>query len=145
MLGQVNYVLHGLGWLEGGLCTSYEKIILDAEMIQMHQAFLQPMETNSEALAVDAIAEVGPGSHFFASPHTMSRYEKAFYSPLLSNWSNFENWRDAGALDATQRANKIWKQMLQDYEEPKLESSIDDELTDFVQRRTHEGGAVPGS
>jgi trimethylamine--corrinoid protein Co-methyltransferase len=75
----------------------------------------------------------------------MSRYEDAFYSPLLSNWSNFENWRDVGAMDATQRANKIWKQMLQDYEEPKLEAAIDDELTDFVERRTHEGGAAPGS
>ena len=145
MLGQVNYVLHGLGWIEGGLCTSYEKIILDAEMIQMQQAFLQPIETHADALAVDAIAAVGPGSHFFGSPHTLSRYENAFYSPLLSDWSNFENWRDAGAMDATQRANKIWKKMLQDYEEPKLEAAIDDELTDFVQRRTHEGGAVPGS
>ena len=145
MLGQVNYVLHGLGWIEGGLCTSYEKVILDAEMIQMQQAFLQPMDTSTDSLAVGAIADVGPGSHFFASPHTMSRYEDAFYSPLLSNWSNFENWRDAGAMDATHRANKIWKQMLQDYEEPKLETSIDDELTDFVERRSREGGAAPGS
>jgi trimethylamine--corrinoid protein Co-methyltransferase len=114
-------------------------------MIQMQQAFLQPIETHEDALAVDAIAAVGPGSHFFGSPHTLSRYENAFYSPLLSDWSNFENWRDAGAMDATQRANKIWKKMLQDYEEPKLEAAIDDELMDFVQRRTHEGGAVPGS
>jgi trimethylamine--corrinoid protein Co-methyltransferase len=145
MLGQVNYVLHGLGWIEGGLCTSYEKVILDAEMIQMQKAFLKPMDTSVDSLAVDAIAAVGPGSHFFASPHTMSRYEDAFYSPLLSNWSNFENWRDAGAMDATQRANKIWKQMLEDYEEPKLDAAIDDELTDFVERRTREGGAVPGT
>ena len=145
MLGQVNYVLHGLGWIGGGLCTSYEKVILDAEMIQMQQAFLKPMNTSTDALAVEAISAVGPGSHFFASPHTMERYEDAFYTPLLSNWSNFENWRDAGAMDATQRANKIWKKILEDYEEPKLDLAIDEELTDFVERRTFEGGAVPGT
>jgi trimethylamine--corrinoid protein Co-methyltransferase len=143
ILGQVNYVMHGLGWLEGGLCTSYEKVIMDAEMIQMLQAFLQPMEVNDASLAVEAIAEVGPGSHFFASSHTMSRYQKAFYDPMLSDWRNFENWRDAGAPDAAQRANKIWKQVLADYQEPQLEPAIDSELTDFVQRRISEKGAAP--
>ena len=118
---------------------------MDAEMIQMQQAFLRPMDTSPDALAVDAIAAVGPGSHFFASPHTMSRYENAFYTPMLSNWSNFENWRDAGAMDATQRANKIYKQILQDYQEPKLDDAIEDELTDFVERRISEGGAAPGT
>ena len=145
MMGQVNFVIHGLGWIEGGLCTSFEKVIIDAEMIQMLQAFMQPMDTSADALGVDAIAAVGPGSHFFASPHTLSRYQNAFYTPLLSDWSNFENWRDAGAMDATQRANKIWKKILQEYEEPKLDAAIDAELTDFVQRRISEGGAAPGT
>ena len=144
MMGNINYVLHAVGWQEGGLCTSYEKVILDAEMIQMHKAFMQPMATDVDSLATQAIGEIGPGSHFFASPHTMSRYENAFYTPLLSDWRNFENWRDAGSLDATQRANRIWKQMLADYIEPKLEKSIDEELTAFVAHRTEEGGAVPG-
>ncbi len=144
MMGNINYVLHALGWQEGGLCTSYEKVILDAEMIQMHKAFMQPMATDVDALAAQAIGEVGPGSHFFASPHTMSRYESAFYTPILSDWRNFENWRDAGSLDATQRANRIWKQILAEYEEPKLDAAIDDELSAFVARRVEEGGAVPG-
>lgn len=145
MNGHINYVLHALGWQEGGLCTSYEKVILDAEMIQMHKAFMQPMKTDVDSLAAEAIGEVGPGSHFFASPHTMARYEDAFYTPLLSDWRNFENWRDAGAPDATVRANKIWKQMLADYQEPKLDAALDDELTAFVERRIAEGGAVPGA
>ncbi len=144
MLGQVNLVMHGLGWLEGGLCASYEKVILDAEMIQMLQAFLKPMEVSTDSLAKGAIDEVGPGSHFFASPHTMARYEDAFYSPLLSDWRNFENWRDNGSIDATQRANRIWKQMLADYQEPKLEESISEELDAFVQNRIAAGGAAPG-
>jgi trimethylamine--corrinoid protein Co-methyltransferase len=144
ILGQVNLVMHGLGWIEGGLCTSYEKVILDAEMIQMLQAFLRPMEVNQDSLATSTIAEVGPGSHFFASGHTMARYENAFYTPLLSDWRNFENWRDSGSMDATQRANRIWKQMLADYEEPQLEAAISEELDAFVQQRIQAGGTAPG-
>jgi len=74
----------------------------------------------------------------------MARYEDAFYSPLLSDWRNFENWRDNGSIDATQRANRIWKQMLADYQEPKLEESISEELDAFVQNRIAAGGAAPG-
>jgi len=141
ILGHVHYVNHALGWLEGGLCASYEKFIIDAEIMQMMAAFLVPTETDADSLGVEAIAGVGPASHFFGSPHTLERYADAFYTPLLSDWSNFENWRDGGAVDATQRANRIWKQLLAEYEEPALDPAVAEELTAFVAKRTEEGGA----
>ena len=140
MLGQIHCVNHGLGWQEGGLCTSFEKFILDAEMIQMMQAFLLKPATEESDLAVDAIAEVGPASHFFASPHTMERYETAFYAPLLSDWRNFENWQDGGSMDATQRATSIWQELLRNYEEPFMAPEISEELDAFVAHRVEEGG-----
>ena len=140
VLGQANYIIHGFGWIEGGLCASYEKFILDAEMVQMMQAFLTPLDTSEEELGLDAIAEVGPGGHFFGCDHTMARYETAFYRPMLSDWRNFENWRDAGAVEASDRATKIWKQLLTDYEEPSLDPAIAEEIEDFVARRVAEGG-----
>ena len=143
LLGQVNFILHGHGWIEGGLTASYEKVILDAEMNQMMEAFLQPVQVNKDTLGVDAIAEVGPASHFFAAQQTLERYETEHYNPLLSDWRNFESWRDAGSVTATQRANKIWKQLLDDYEEPKLKPEIEEELTSFVDKRVSEGGAAP--
>tara|TARA_B110000305_G_scaffold161621_1_gene178865 strand:+ start:908 stop:2428 length:1521 start_codon:yes stop_codon:yes gene_type:complete len=143
LLGQVNFILHGHGWIEGGLCASYEKVILDAEMNQMMEAFLQPIEVNKDTLGVDAIAEVGPANHFFAAKQTLERYETEHYNPLLSDWRNFESWRDAGSVTATQRANKIWKQLLDDYEEPKLKPETEEELISFVDKRVSEGGAAP--
>ena len=140
VLGQANYIIHGFGWIEGGLCASYEKFILDAEMVQMMQAFLAPLDTSEEELGLDAIAEVGPGGHFFGCDHTMARYETAFYRPMLSDWRNFENWRDAGAVETSDRATRIWKQLLADYEEPSLDPAIAEELEDFVARRVAEGG-----
>ena len=142
LLGHVNLIKHGHGWIEGGLCASYEKIILDAEMIQMMQAFLEPAKVDEDTLGVGAIAEVGPASHFFGATQTMERYETAFYTPLLSDWRNFESWRDDGSLDTTQRANKIWKQLLVEYQEPKLEASVEEELSFFVDKRISEGGAA---
>lgn len=140
ILGHCNVVKHALGWLEGGLCTSYEKIILDAEMLQLIAAFLQPLEIDDDTLALDAIREVGPGSHFFQARHTMARYEHAFYTPLLSDWRNFETWRDDGAVDATRRANRIWKQLLEAYEAPPLDPAVAEEIAAFVARRKEEGG-----
>ena len=143
MVGGINYVLHGLGWLEGGLCASYEKVIIDAEMIQMLRAVLQPISIDDASLGLDAIAEVGPANHFFGAAHTLERYDTAFYEPMLSDWRNFETWYEEGALDATQRANRIWKQLLADYEEPPMDDAIRAELTDFVERRRAEGGVEP--
>ena len=143
LLGQVNFILHGHGWIEGGLCASYEKVILDAEMNQMMEAFLMPSLVNSDTLGVEAIAEVGPASHFFAAQQTLDRYETEHYNPMLSDWRNFESWRDAGSKTASQRANKIWKQLLDDYKEPKLAPEVEEELSGFVERRVSEGGAAP--
>ncbi len=143
MLGHVNYVLHALGWLEGGLCTSYEKFIIDAEMIQMMIAWMTPAEVDEAALAVNAIEGVGPASHYFQAPHTLERYETAFYAPLLSDWRNYETWQDSGSVDATRRANRIWKQLLADYEEPPMDPAIRDELDAFVAKRIEAGGAPP--
>jgi trimethylamine---corrinoid protein Co-methyltransferase len=144
VLAHCNIVKHALGWIEGGLCTSYEKIILDAEMLQMIAAFLDPLETGADALALDAIREVGPGSHFFQAAHTMARYEHAFYAPLLSDWRNFETWQEDGAVDATRRANRLWKELLAAYEPPPMDEAVAEEIAAFVARRKEEGGA-PGN
>jgi len=140
MLGHCNMMKHALGWIEGGLCASFEKVIIDAEMLQMMAEFLKPLDTSEPELALDAIADVQPGGHYFGTQHTIDRFENAFYAPMLSDWRNFETWRDSGSEDATVRANKIWKQMLSEYEEPAIDPAITEELEAFVARRTEEGG-----
>lgn len=141
VMGYGNFVVHGAGWLEGGLTASFEKFVLDVEMLQMMAEFMQPIEVNEETLGLSAIKEVGPGGHFFGAAHTLERYETAFYAPILSDWRNFENWEDAGAHSATDRAHGIYKQVLAEYQPPPLDAAIKDELDDFVARRTREGGA----
>jgi trimethylamine---corrinoid protein Co-methyltransferase len=141
VLAHCNVVKHALGWLEGGLCTSYEKIILDAEMLQLIAATLEPLDTSEDALGIGAMREVGPGSHFFQAAHTMARYETAFYAPLLSDWRNFETWQEAGAVDATRRAHRLWQELLAAYQPPPLDPAVAEEVAAFVARRTEEGGA----
>lgn len=143
VMAHCNLVKHALGWLEGGLSVSYEKVILDAEMLQMMAAFMEPLSVDDASLAVEAIAEVGPGSHFFQCSHTMERYETAFYAPTLSDWQNFENWADAGSVDATTRANGIWKALLEGYEPPPIDEGDREAIEAFVTKRKEEGGAPP--
>jgi trimethylamine--corrinoid protein Co-methyltransferase len=135
IMGGANLVNHAAGWLEGGLTASFEKLILDAEMLQMMAEYLRPIEVNDDELALDAIAEVGPGGHHFGTSHTLARYESAFYSPMMSNRQNFESWEEAGSIDSATRANAIWKQLLQEYTQPDLDPAIDEALVDYVERR----------
>ena len=123
------------GWLEGGLTCSFEKLILDAELLQMQAAFLQPVNLAEEESGLDAIAEVGPGGHFFGSAHTLERYQNAFYQPLLPDWRNFETWRDDGEKTATQRANGIWKKLLHEFEKPLIDASVEEELKVYMTKR----------
>ena len=136
--GQAHMIKHAAGWLHGGLTASLEKLIIDAEVLQMVAASLTPFEVDADTLALDAIREVGPGGHFFGSQHTMERYEDAFYAPLLSNWSNYETWLEQGSISTEQRANQIWKQLLREYRQPPLDPGIDEALCDYVARRKHD-------
>ena len=141
VMGQANFVMHGAGWLEGGLCASFEKFVLDAEMLQMMSEVMTPLEVSDAAIGLEAIREVGPGGHFFGAAHTLERYENAFYSPMISDWRNFESWEAAGSETATQRANRLYKSVLNDFTPPPLDPAICEALDDFVARRTREGGA----
>ena len=136
--GHANIIVHAAGWLEGGLTASFEKLIVDAEMLQMMAEYLQPIEVSEETIALDAIAEAGVGGHFFGVEHTMSHYETAFYHPFLTDQRNFETWEESGSVDAQTRANSIWKQLLQEYQQPPLDPAIDEELADYVARRKSE-------
>ena len=135
VMGHVNFLNHAAGWLEGGLVASFEKLIVDAEMLQMIAAYLQPFDVSKTALGLDTIDEVGPGGHFFGTEHTLERFETAFYSPLVSDWQNFENWRDSGGIDTAGRANQIWKKLLADYERPEMDQSVEEELQAYVTKR----------
>lgn len=143
LLGGCNILMHGAGWLEGGLSASLEKFMLDIEMLQMLAEVFRPVELSEEEIGFDAIAEAGPGGHFFATGHTMVRYQTAFYPPVISDWRNFGQWSEEGGRNATERANAAWKQALSRFVAPPLEPARAEALTDFVARRTAEGGAPP--
>ncbi|CAN7364872.1 trimethylamine methyltransferase family protein [Rhizobium rhizogenes] len=138
--GGGNFVLHAAGWSEGGLTACFEKFILDVDMLQMVAEFLTPLDVSQDALALDAVRDVGPGGHYFGTAHTLARYETAFYSPILSDWRNYETWSEAGRPTTYDHANRIFKETLAHYERPPLDPAIEEELDTFVAKRKEEGG-----
>ena len=138
VMGGVNLLYQGAGWLEGGLTASFEKLILDAEILQMMSEVLQPLVVDEAEIGVDAIAAVGPGGHFFGSAHTLERFEHAFYRPMLADWRNFETWQEDGSRTAAERANGIWKQLLAEFEAPPMDPAVNEAIDAFVTRRTRE-------
>jgi trimethylamine--corrinoid protein Co-methyltransferase len=142
MTGGVNLLKHGCGWMEGGLTASFEKMVMDADMISMVAAFLDPLVVDDDTLALQAVRDVGPGGHFFGTDHTQARYRTAFHAPMVSDWRNYESWAEAGSPDALTRANALVKRLLTEYEAPAMDPAIREELDAFVDRRIAQGGVA---
>ncbi len=140
VMGGVNLLLHGAGWLEGGLLTSYEKFVIDADLLNMVTEMLRPITVDDASLAVEAIAEVGPAGHFFGSTHTQERYASEHFQPMVSAWRNYESWDESGRLEAHQRAERLAHEIIAAHEEPPMLEDRRVELDEFVARRVQEGG-----
>ena len=138
LMGHTNVLRHAAGWLEGGLTCSFEKFIIDVEMLQMLNEYIKPIVFDDSTVNLDVIKKVGPGGHFLGEPDTLERYETAFYQPMVSDWRTFETWSEDGSQSATQRANGIWKTLLENYEKPPIDESIEEELTEYVALRKRE-------
>jgi trimethylamine--corrinoid protein Co-methyltransferase len=110
-------------------------------MLQMVAELLTPLDVSPAGLGLDAVRDVGPGGHYFGTAHTLERFETAFYSPIVSDWRNFETWEQAGSPTAMQKANAVWQKELAAYERPPMDAAIEEELDAFVARRKSEGGA----
>ena len=138
ILGGVNFMLHSAGWLEGGLSMGYEKFIIDADQCGLAASFVKGVDLSENGQALDAIRETGPGQHFLGSEHTLKNFETAFAVSDIANNDSYEQWSEEGSLDAAQRANIIWKKMLNDYEPPPLDEAIDEAMLDFIAKRKDE-------
>ncbi len=138
-----NFVYHSAGWLEGGLIASPEKFIMDCELLQMIQRYMEPevVATSPQDIALEAISEVGPEGHYFGIEHTQERYETAFYTPFVSDWRNYEAWELDGGTWTAERAHGLFRDILNEFTPPPMEEAVRDELADFVARRKAEGGA----
>ena len=138
-----NMVYHAAGWLEGGLIASPEKFVMDCEVLQQIQRYMEPSvwATTPDDIALEAIASVGSQGHFFGLEHTQERYTTAFYQPFLSDWRNFEAWDLAGGVWTAERAHGIYKRIIAEFEAPAMDEAIREELAAFVARRKEEGGA----
>jgi trimethylamine--corrinoid protein Co-methyltransferase len=138
VLAHTHFIYQGAGWVEGGLTTSYEKLIIDVEMLAMMEALLGGQPVNDETLALPYIDQVGPGGHHFDTEHTLARYSTAFYNPLISSRLQYGNWVEGESLDAAQRAHLKWKEVLKNYKEPTLDPAVEEAMREFIERRKRE-------
>lgn len=138
VLGGANYVLHAAGWLEGGLATGYEKLVLDADRLGAYEVMLRGFDTDDDAVGRHAYADVEPGGHFLGSAHTLGHYTSAFYEARLSDSNSVEQWEEQGSKDAQKRAFDRWNKLLADYVTPPIDPATREALEDYVARRKRE-------
>ena len=133
-----NLINHATGWLEGGLVTSFEKTMMDADLCGKIGRFFEGIDLSENAQAMDAIAATGPGQHFLGSDHTLANFYSALFRPDLADNNSFEQWSSEGGLDMTQRANALWKERLETYQDPGLDPAIDEELQAYIRQKKEE-------
>ena len=136
-------LVHTAGWLEGGLTFGYEKFINDIEGLQVFAELCERPRADAAEIGFDALADVQPGGHFFATQHTMDRYSTAFYEPLVADLNNFGNWTEAGSKTSTERATEVWQQTLADYRQPDGCAEAAERLIPYIEKATAAGGAPP--
>ena len=135
MQAGVNFVLHAAGWTEGGLTLSMEKLILDADQLGAMAVYAKGPDLSENGQAMDAFRTNEHGQHFLGNAHTLANFETAFHRSSMSDNNSYEQWAEEGSLTSAQRANTVWKRMLDEYEEPALDSAIIEEMEVFMQQR----------
>ncbi len=135
VMSGTNFVLHSAGWLEGGLAAGYEKFVMDCDQLAMQQRMCEGVDLSENGQAMDAIREVGPGSHYLGCAHTQANFETAFYRSTIADNNSFEQWQAEGESRTDERANTLWKKWLTEYEAPALDEGVDEALQDFMTRK----------
>lgn len=135
LMAGVNFSLHAAGWLEGGLVSSYEKLIMDADQLVALHSLAAGIDMSENGQAMSALREVGPGGHFLGCAHTQANFQNAFWRTQVLDYKPFEQWSAEGARDTATLANLRWKKMLAEYEAPELDPGIDEALKDYIARK----------
>lgn len=141
LMANAGMVFHAAGWLEGGISFSFEKFINDIEALQTIAQLCTRPDSDADALGWDALTQVDPGGHFFATDQTMNRYEEAFYKPLVADLNNFGTWEICGGVTADIRATEIWQQVLAEFIPPEGSHERAGRIEDFIVKATEAGGA----
>ncbi|MDA7427070.1 trimethylamine methyltransferase family protein [Primorskyibacter aestuariivivens] len=146
LMAGATVIIHAAGWLEGGLSVSYEKLVCDAEVLNMVAELCAGASAGVDEIGYDsALTQVNPGGHFFDAPQTMARYSTEFYEPVMHDYANFGTWTERGAEDASTRATAVWKRILNEFTPPETDDDRRAALEAFIAKRTSEGGAPPES
>jgi trimethylamine--corrinoid protein Co-methyltransferase len=135
LLAGVNFMLHACGWLEGGLVSSYEKYVMDADQLGTLHHLAQGIFMDANGQGMDAIREVGPGGHYLGCEHTQANFKSAFWRSDLFDYKPFETWAEEGARDTMQLASERVKKQLNDYQQPALDEGVREALDDYVARK----------
>ncbi|MEL5876863.1 trimethylamine methyltransferase family protein [Cereibacter sphaeroides] len=135
LLSGVNFMLHACGWLEGGLVSSYEKFVMDADQLGTLHHLAQGVAVDENGQGMDAIREVGPGGHYLGCAHTQANFKSAFWRSDLFDYKPFETWEEEGARDTETLATARVKKLLGDYQQPALDAGVAEALADYVARK----------
>jgi trimethylamine--corrinoid protein Co-methyltransferase len=138
LMAGTNFVLSTTGYLESAMCQSYAKWVLDSEQLELMYRLGSGVSFDDLDEVLDSMRSVPAGGHHLGTEYTLANFQTAFSMPEMMNSDNYEQWLADGSQSAEERATARCRQMLEEYEEPKLEDHVREELDDYVARRDAE-------
>ena len=146
LMAGATVIIHSAGWLEGGLSVSFEKLVTDAEVLNMVAELCAGAKAGPDEIGFDnALAHIMPSGHFFDAPQTMERYRTEFYEPVVHDYANFGTWTERGSMDANARATKVWQEIVSQPAQIAIDAARAEAMQAFIDKRTDQGGAPPES
>ena len=138
MMAGANYIWHSAGWNEAGMHCSTAKFIVDAEQCAMAYRMAQGINWDDFDEGLSAVGDIGPGGHYLGHPHTLEKFSSAFFMPEMFDNNSIEQWAAEGSVEINERALKRARDLLSEYEEPKLDEAVNEQLLDYIARRERE-------
>ena len=135
LMGGVNFMLHSCGWLEGGLVSSFEKFVMDADQLGILHHIANGVQVDENAQAIDAIREVGPGGHYLGCSHTQANFKSAFWRTEVLDYKPFETWQEEGARETVILAAERVEKIIDTYQKPTIDAAVEEALNEYVSRK----------
>jgi len=135
LMSGVNFMLHSCGWLEGGLVSSFEKFVMDADQLGTLHHLAKGVSVDTNAQAMDAIREVGPGGHYLGCAHTQANFKEAFWRSEVLDYKPFETWSEEGGRDTVALARARMQRLLDTYQKPAIDADVEAALSAYVAEK----------
>lgn len=127
-------MVHDVGYLEGGNCSSLALLVVCDEIIGYVRRMIRGIRVDEQTLALDAIRRVGPMGEYVTEPHTYEHFKEELWFPRLSDRFSYAKWASGDALTLGEKAAEQARSLIENHTPEPLEETIREKIDQIVKK-----------